>query len=69
MVFSRSAKALIRSFFQQRRKQMGALMRGRLPDDGRRWLEQLSAAGLSNKSRPESIPVPLWIQFSESLSA
>jgi 16S rRNA (adenine1518-N6/adenine1519-N6)-dimethyltransferase len=59
-VFSSAAKDLIRGCFQQRRKQIGALLRARLPDGGAAWLEQLRAAGLSAQSRPEEIPVELW---------
>lgn len=59
-VFSAEAKTLIRSCFQQRRKQIGALLRERQNDQGRAWLAQLSAAGLSSQSRPEEIPVSLW---------
>ena len=60
IVFRPAAKALIRSFFQRRRKQIGSLVRGRLGDGEARWLEHLRAAGLSPKARPEEIPVALW---------
>lgn len=59
-VFKPVAKTLIRACFQQRRKQLGALLRGRLPDNGEAWLRGLEAHGLSAKSRPEQIPVRLW---------
>ena len=59
-IFSPAAKALIRSCFQQRRKQIGSLLRARLPDGGAAWLEHLRAAGLSAQSRPEDIPPALW---------
>lgn len=59
-VFSSAAKQLIRACFQQRRKQLGALLRGKLPDDGAAWFLELEAAGLSAKSRPEQVPVALW---------
>jgi 16S rRNA (adenine1518-N6/adenine1519-N6)-dimethyltransferase len=61
VTFPPPAKELIRACFQQRRKQIGALLRARLPDHGAVWLEQLRAAGLSPQSRPEEIPVPLWV--------
>jgi 16S rRNA (adenine1518-N6/adenine1519-N6)-dimethyltransferase len=60
VIFNAPAKALVRGCFQQRRKQLGALLRGRLPDDGRAWLVKLRAAGYSEKSRPEQIPITLW---------
>jgi 16S rRNA (adenine1518-N6/adenine1519-N6)-dimethyltransferase len=59
-IFTPSAKKLIRTCFQQRRKQVGALLRGRLPADGAAWLARLPVAGLDRRSRPEDIPVQLW---------
>ncbi len=59
-VFPAAARALIRSCFQQRRKQIGSLLRSRLPDGGAAWLEHLRAAGLSAQARPEEISVDLW---------
>jgi 16S rRNA (adenine1518-N6/adenine1519-N6)-dimethyltransferase len=68
-VFPPTVKALIRSCFQQRRKQIGALLRDRLPDGGAAWLEQLGAAGLSSQTRPEGIPVAEWCRFAVSATA
>lgn len=59
-IFPEATKLLIRSCFQQRRKQIGGLLRDRLPDHGARWLAQLAAAGLSGQTRPEAIPTELW---------
>ncbi|MEI6860784.1 MAG: 16S rRNA (adenine(1518)-N(6)/adenine(1519)-N(6))-dimethyltransferase RsmA [Verrucomicrobiota bacterium] len=59
-VFAPCTKALMRACFQQRRKQLGALLRGRLPDDGRAWFGQLATAGLGPRSRPEEVPAVLW---------
>jgi 16S rRNA (adenine1518-N6/adenine1519-N6)-dimethyltransferase len=59
-VFQPAVKAVIRACFQQRRKQIGGLLRGKLPDGGRAWVAKLEAAGLSAASRPEQIPVALW---------
>lgn len=59
-VFPPEAKALIRSCFQQRRKQLGALLRDKLPDGGQAWLACLAAAGYGPQSRPEEVPVHLW---------
>ena len=59
-VFPPATKGVIRRCFQQRRKQIGALLRPLLPEGGRAWLEQLAAAGLGPKARPEEIPVALW---------
>jgi 16S rRNA (adenine1518-N6/adenine1519-N6)-dimethyltransferase len=63
-VFTPGAKALIRACFQQRRKQIAALLRGRLPpESAAEWLARLTAAGLGPQARPEQIPVALWRQF------
>lgn len=59
-VFSAESKALIRACFQQRRKQIGALLRDRLPDRGEAWLGRLAVAGLDGRARPEGIPTILW---------
>ena len=62
-IFDPAVKQLIRSCFQQRRKQLGALLRERLPDAGRRWLAVLEANGLDARSRPEDVPAILWRQL------
>lgn len=59
-IFPTATKQLIRSVFQQRRKQITSLLRNRLPDGGRAWLELLPTAGLDGRARPEEIPVALW---------
>lgn len=59
-VFPAASKALVRTCFQQRRKQIGALLRDKLPDRGQAWIAQLSAAGLDARARPEDIPTLLW---------
>ncbi len=64
-VFSESVKALVRSCFQQRRKQLGALLRARLPDDfpAETWRSLLQAEGLTEQARPEAVPVSWWVRF------
>ncbi len=59
-IFSAETKALIRACFQQRRKQIGGLLRDRLPDHGAAWLAHLADAGLSPQTRPEAIPTEHW---------
>ena len=66
-VFPAPFKALVRACFQQRRKQIGALLRARLPGDGAIWRELLRAAGFSEQARPEAIPVAWWQQFAAAL--
>ena len=59
-IFPPAVKTLIRACFQQRRKQIGGLLRGLLPDAGAAWLAQLAAAGVNAQARAEAIPVELW---------
>ena len=59
-VFPPAVKTLVRACFQQRRKQIGGLLRDLLPDAGAAWLAQLAAAGVSAQARAEAIPVELW---------
>jgi 16S rRNA (adenine1518-N6/adenine1519-N6)-dimethyltransferase len=66
-VFSPPAKAMIRACFQQRRKQIGALLRRRLPVKASGWRELLRAHGLSELTRPEAIPVDVWMRLSALL--
>jgi 16S rRNA (adenine1518-N6/adenine1519-N6)-dimethyltransferase len=58
--FQPAVKAVIRACFQQRRKQIGGLLRHKLADGGAAWIAQLEAAGLGSAARPEQIPVALW---------
>jgi 16S rRNA (adenine1518-N6/adenine1519-N6)-dimethyltransferase len=62
-LFSPETRQLIRLCFQQRRKQIGALVRAHLGDSGRAWLDQLGAAGLDERARPEDIPISVWQQL------
>ncbi len=59
-LFSQAQKDLIRSCFQQRRKQLGALLRERLPDEGEAWLASLSTQGIRPQARPEELPLAAW---------
>jgi 16S rRNA (adenine1518-N6/adenine1519-N6)-dimethyltransferase len=64
--FAPGTRELIRLFFQHRRKQVGALARERLGPRAAPWFEALHAAGLSDRARPEEIPVPLWARLGAS---
>lgn len=59
-LFPTAQRQLVRTCFQQRRKQIGALLRDRLSDNGRAWLAGLAAFGLDERARPEDIPVAAW---------
>lgn len=62
-VFPAAAKAVIRSCFQQRRKQIGALLRERVPAAHAETHRILAAHGLTEQARPEAIPVAAWRQL------
>lgn len=63
-IFSPDTKRLIRACFQQRRKQIRALLRDKLTEEkSLSWLARLTAAGLGPQARPEQIPVALWQEF------
>jgi len=66
-VFPSAVKALVRGCFQQRRKQIGALLRDRVGIGGPPWRELLRDAGLSEQTRPEAIPAAWWIQFATTV--
>jgi 16S rRNA (adenine1518-N6/adenine1519-N6)-dimethyltransferase len=59
----KEVRATIRTLFQQRRKQIGALLRRHAPDAAAAWMPALAAVGLDETARPESIPLPAWQQF------
>jgi 16S rRNA (adenine1518-N6/adenine1519-N6)-dimethyltransferase len=60
VVFAPAFKALVRSCFQQRRKQMGALLRTHWPIGTAAWRGVISAGGLTEQVRPEAVPLPVW---------
>ncbi len=62
-IFTMEHKALIRSCFQQRRKQMGAVIRVRQPGREAEWRELLASEGFLSSVRAEAIPVPTWIRL------
>lgn len=68
-VFHPAAKAVIRACFQQRRKQIAALLKSHLPQHAPAWRELLRDAGLSDQTRPEAIPVEWWVRFSALVPA
>jgi 16S rRNA (adenine1518-N6/adenine1519-N6)-dimethyltransferase len=69
-VFPPPVKALIRACFRQRRKQLGALLRDRLPAGTApaAVADLLRAHGLPETARPEAVPVAWWNAFSRLLS-
>lgn len=65
VLFAEPFKELIRGCFQQRRKQLGALLRDRLPDGGQTWFAAVAAAGVDPRSRPEDVGVAQWLRLPE----
>ncbi|HTJ79450.1 MAG TPA: 16S rRNA (adenine(1518)-N(6)/adenine(1519)-N(6))-dimethyltransferase RsmA [Rariglobus sp.] len=62
-VFSADVKLLIRACFQQRRKQLGSLLRDKLPDGGAAWFALIASSGCNPQSRAEDIPAACWQQL------
>ena len=65
-IFPTETKTLIRACFQQRRKQIGGLLRALAADRGESWLAQLEAAGVTPQTRPEAISTELWQHLARS---
>jgi len=66
-VFAPAAKALVRRCFQQRRKQLLAVLREQAPDREPACRHALAAAGYSPTVRAEAVAVPAWIRLLASL--
>jgi 16S rRNA (adenine1518-N6/adenine1519-N6)-dimethyltransferase len=66
-VFSPGNRALIRRCFQQRRKQLGAILREQIPVQEAECRELLRAGGFSPTVRAEAVPVPTWIRLASLL--
>jgi 16S rRNA (adenine1518-N6/adenine1519-N6)-dimethyltransferase len=67
-VFPPAAKVVIRACFQQRRKQIGALLRARVPAHAATWRHLLQAHGFNEQARPEALPVAWWVELAGLLS-
>jgi 16S rRNA (adenine1518-N6/adenine1519-N6)-dimethyltransferase len=66
--FSAAGRALVRSLFQHRRKQLASVLRRAAPAAAERWLPHLSAAGVRPDARAEDVPVAAWIELDRVLS-
>ncbi len=62
-VFPANVKSIVRACFQQRRKQIGALLRSHAPAQAAAARELLLAGGLTDQLRPEAISVDWWKRF------
>jgi 16S rRNA (adenine1518-N6/adenine1519-N6)-dimethyltransferase len=65
-VFPAEHKAFVRRCFQQRRKQLGAVLRELLPGREELMREILSSDGLAGTVRAEAVPVSTWIKLVSS---
>jgi len=54
--------------FQQRRKQLGPLLRRRKVAVAPAWIESWPGLGIRPDARAEIIPVPSWIAFDRLLN-
>jgi 16S rRNA (adenine1518-N6/adenine1519-N6)-dimethyltransferase len=61
--FSAAGRALVRTVFQQRRKQLAPLVRRAAPAVAERWLPLLAAAGVRADTRAEDVPLAAWIEL------
>ncbi len=66
--FAPAARELIRACFQQRRKQIGSLLRARLATPAPDWRTLLARHGFNEQARPEALPVAWWREFAELLA-
>jgi 16S rRNA A1518/A1519 N6-dimethyltransferase RsmA/KsgA/DIM1 with predicted DNA glycosylase/AP lyase activity len=67
--FQPATKKLIREFFTQRRKQIGALVRRVNLPSLNQWLESLPAHGLNARARPEELPLAAWLELDAGYSS
>lgn len=66
-LFPSPVKALIRACFQQRRKQLGALLRARLPEPRPDLGNLFARHGLTEQARPEETPIACWQELAQLL--
>lgn len=68
-IFNPKTKELIRFFFTQRRKQIASLIK-QLPNPSllASWLNFLSSKNISQKTRPEDLPINIWQELDLLLS-
>ncbi|MDR1303345.1 MAG: 16S rRNA (adenine(1518)-N(6)/adenine(1519)-N(6))-dimethyltransferase RsmA [Puniceicoccales bacterium] len=67
-IFHPETRALMRKFFTQRRKQMGALLRVFLPECSENVAALLQKNGLAITARPEQLPLQFWHDFDNLLN-
>ena len=65
-LFPQPDRDLIRELFQQRRKQIGSLLRKSSHQKSQAWLAQLKDADAQPQLRPEQVELDSWKKLSES---
>lgn len=65
--FSAAGRELIRRLFQQRRKQLGSMLRRVAPEAASAWLPQFERFGVRQDARAEDVPVQAWIELDRIL--
>ena len=61
IIFAKETKALIRRLFNQRRKQIGAVLKQL--EDGGAWQKRFEANGVTATTRPEDVPLEKWLEL------
>ena len=67
-LFPKSDRGLVRELFQQRRKQVGPLLKRSSNPRSETWLNLLSGMDVEPQFRPEQIDINSWKMLSESAS-
>ena len=67
-LFPKADRKLIRELFQQRRKQIGSLLRKNSYQRSQKWLAKLAEINVEPQMRPEQIDLDAWKILSESTS-
>ncbi|MGH8017575.1 MAG: 16S rRNA (adenine(1518)-N(6)/adenine(1519)-N(6))-dimethyltransferase RsmA, partial [Opitutaceae bacterium] len=65
--FSQETRALVRGWFQHRRKQLAPQVRRSIPDVSEIWMRELETLGVRADARPEDVPVAGWIALEREL--
>jgi 16S rRNA (adenine1518-N6/adenine1519-N6)-dimethyltransferase len=66
-VFTYGEKAAVRRCFQQRRKQLGSVLREQLPELEAPWRGRLASLGYPSSVRAEAVPVGVWLELAAAL--
>lgn len=62
-LFGTESRTLIRELFQQRRKQLGNLVKRSGSETAARWVRKIEASGIAPSIRPEQLPLAAWQQL------